>query len=180
MVDNREINIRASLGVAFSPDDGTDFEELLKNADSALNEAKSKGKNNCVFFNEKIREKLEREQDIELELKNAINNEEFYLNFQPQFNISNNEYVGIEALLRWKNKKLGIVPPDEFISIAEKTGEIISVGEWVIKEIFKTVNEWDRYSINYKSVAINVSPIQLNESFLKFLKSQEVSQISNR
>lgn len=172
MVDNREINIRASLGVAFSPEDGNDFEELLKNADSALNEAKSKGKNNCVFFNEKIREKLERELDIELELKNAINNEEFYLNYQPQFNISNNEYVGIEALLRWKNKKLGIVPPDEFISIAEKTGEIISLGEWVIKEIFKIVNEWDRYNINYKRVALNVSPIQLNESFLKFLKSQ--------
>ncbi|MDK2951919.1 MAG: hypothetical protein PWQ77_1584, partial [Kosmotogales bacterium] len=172
MVDNREINIRASLGVAFSPEDGIDFEELLKNADSALNEAKSKGKNNCVLFNEKIREKLERELDIELELKNAINNEEFYLNYQPQFNISNNEYVGIEALLRWKNKKLGLVPPDEFISIAEKTGEIISIGEWVIKEIFKIANEWDRYNVDYKRIAINVSPIQLNESFLKFLRSQ--------
>jgi len=172
MVDNREINISASLGVAFSPEDGTDFEELLKNADSALNEAKSKGKNNCVLFNEKIREKLERELDIELELKNAINNEEFYLNYQPQFNISNNEYVGIEALLRWNNKKLGIVPPDEFISIAEKTGEIISIGEWVIKEIFKIANEWDRYNVDYKMIAINVSPIQLNESFLKFLKFQ--------
>jgi diguanylate cyclase (GGDEF)-like protein/PAS domain S-box-containing protein len=166
-VMGNEIYITASLGVAIFPDDSSDIDELLKFCDFAMYKSKHKGKNQCTFFDRQISEAYFRKLLIESELKNSITNNELHIFYQPQINASNNEIVGIEALIRWNNNKLGNVPPSEFIPIAEKNGYITQIGNWVLNETLKMTRIWRNKGYKFNTISVNISPIQIKRSDFK-------------
>lgn len=158
-----------SVGVAMYPKDASDRTELLKNIEIAMYEAKISNKNtSLVYYDNKLSQKIERKNKIELCLQNANYDEELVLNFQPQFTCDR-ELVGMETLVRWYSKELGFVPPGEFIEIAEETGMIIDIGQWIIDKAFEYIKFWnEKYDLNLK-IGINLSPVQLEDG--KFLKT---------
>ncbi len=162
-----QIYITASLGVVVFPDDSSDIDELLKFCDFAMYKSKNKGKNVCTFFDKQISEAYFRKLLIESELKNSITNNELYILYQPQINALNNQVVGIEALIRWNNNKLGNVSPAEFIPIAENIGYITQIGNWVLDESLKMVRIWKNKGYKLNTISVNISPIQIKRSDFK-------------
>lgn len=161
---NNKIKTTASFGISLFPDDSQTYDGLLKKADSAKFKAKINGKNEAKMFNDKILEEVNRLYSIQKGIREAIENNEMYVVFQPKVKLSNNEVDGFEALIRWNSKKIGEVSPYEFIKIAEDTKTIIEIGEFVLREVFKKVkylleNNYDNFKI-----AVNLSEIQLRES----------------
>ena len=174
-ISGTEFSIRASIGITQSPIHGTELEELLRKADMAMYEAK-RLKSNLFFYSNELELKTERIAEIEKELNNALIKNELSLVYQPQVNAVTHEIIGVEALLRWNNKRLGEVSPDEFIPLAESTGLIIDIGHFVIdtalKETveichtFKSKIHQNEYSQNKLRVSINISVRQLlNKGF---------------
>lgn len=158
----------ASLGITLFPQDGEEANKLLKNCDAAMYYAKSKGKNNFAFFNKKMTDEITRRIEIEKELRNAIKENEFQIVYQPQVDLKSEKIKCLEALIRWNNKKFGRVSPGEFIPIAEETGLIVEIGEWIIKEVCNENKLWVEKGFNYEGVSINVSAVQLeNAHFLR-------------
>lgn len=166
ILDN-EIYITVSLGVTVFPDDSSDMNELLKFCDFAMYKSKHKGKNTSTFFDKQISEDYFRKIAIECELKNSIINNELHIFYQPQIDALSNEVIGVEALLRWNNNKLGNVSPSEFIPIAEKTGYIIQMGNWVLDKVLKTAYMWKEKGYKFNKIAVNVSPIQIKRNDFK-------------
>ncbi|HHZ02944.1 MAG TPA: EAL domain-containing protein [Tissierellia bacterium] len=154
-------NIRLSLGVTIFPDDSSDADELIKFCDFAVKKSKQLGKNICTFFDKQVSESYFRKALIETELVNAIVNNELYLQYQPKMDILSNRVSGFEVLLRWYNHKLGNVPPNEFIPIAESKGYIVGIGNWVLEETLKTAYKWRENGYRFKTISVNISPIQL-------------------
>ncbi|QCI28798.2 EAL domain-containing protein [Caminibacter pacificus] len=171
IIRNYELSTSASVGVAIYPHDGKSFDELLKNADIAMYEAKHRGRNKYVIFNTDVKEKISKEYTIKTMLQKAIENEEFELFYQPKLD-RNKRVVGCEALIRWiKDGK--VVPPGEFIPVAEKSGLIYEIGKWVIEESAKRVQEWESDEILKEiSLAFNVSVVQMRrEGFLNDVRN---------
>lgn len=166
IIDN-QVYITASLGVTIFPDDSSDMDELLKFCDFAMYKSKHKGRNRCTFFDKQISEAYFRKILIECELKNSINNNELCIFYQPQIDALSNEVIGFEALLRWKNSKLGNVSPAEFIPIAENTGYIIQIGNWVLEEALKMASIWKEKGYKFNTISVNISPIQIKRSDFK-------------
>lgn len=164
--DNK-IYIYASLGVAVFPDDSSDADELLKFCDFAVYKSKHKGKNMYTFFDKQMEDLYSRKLLIENELKNSISNNELDVFYQPQVNASNNKIEGVEALVRWKNDKLGNVSPAEFIPIAEKNGYIQQIDDWVLDRSLRNVRTWIEKGYKFNTICLNVSPIQLRKSSFK-------------
>jgi len=169
IINKNEICTTASIGVALYPEAGGSFEELLKNADIAMYEAKYKGKNKFVIFNHELMKKLKREVLIKNALAKAIHDNEFFLVYQPKVD-RDGRVVGCEALIRWK-KGDKIVYPNEFIEIAEKSGMIYEIGKWVMYEVVRQMKEWENDdALKHISVAFNVSVAQFrNDKFIKDL-----------
>jgi diguanylate cyclase (GGDEF)-like protein/PAS domain S-box-containing protein len=161
------IYITASLGVAVFPDDSSDSDELSKFCDFAMYKSKHKGKNMCTFFDKQLSEDYFRKFLIESELKNSIKNNELHILYQPQINALNNEIVGIEALIRWNNNKLGNVSPAEFIPIAESIGYITQIGNWVLDKSLEMACIWKNKGYKFNTIAINISPIQIKRNDFK-------------
>jgi len=160
-IENNSINMTSSIGASVFPDDGNLPEELIRSADIAMYKAKELGKNRYQFFDIHMKNELIRKLNIEVMLRKAIIEEEFILYYQPQFDAKTKRFRGLEALIRWNNPELGFMNPLEFISIAEETGLISSIGDWVLNtacSFCKSIN--DRYKIN-AIMAVNISPIQL-------------------
>jgi predicted signal transduction protein with EAL and GGDEF domain len=131
-VDGSSIHTSLSIGISKYPFDGEDTNTLMKRADIAMYRTKANGKNSYAFFDNVMSEELRRRVEIERNLRCANFDEEFQVYYQPQINIDSNELLGLEALLRWTNKKLGSISPAEFIPIAEEIGLIETIGEWGI------------------------------------------------
>ena len=171
IIREQEIMTSASIGVSIYPNDGRSFDELLKSADMAMHEAKKKGKNIFVIFNKEVKEKLNEEFIIKNQLKKALENNEFELYYQPKLD-RNQKVIGAEALIRWK-KDGKIISPGVFIPVAEKSGLIYQIGNWVIKECSKRVKEWEKDEfLKTVSIAFNVSVVQMrHERFLRDFKN---------
>ncbi len=171
-VDGQTIPIEASIGIAYSPDDGTNAETLIKNADLALYRAKQEGKAGYQFFEQAMDDAARRRRQLELDLRIAINQGQFELYFQPLYSLSEEKLVGFEALLRWHHPERGLVPPLEFIPLAEETGLIIPIGEWVVREACRQAANWpDRLR-----VAVNISSIQFKSANLQNAILQALAQ----
>lgn len=156
--------ITCSIGICMFPKDGKDSNSILKNADTAMYKAKETGKNKYEFYNDEMSKGLNRYIQIEKILRNAINNDEIYLCYQSQVELKTGKIIGTEALIRLNSKELGFISPDEFIPVAEKSGLIISIGEWVMKKAFKQNMEWIDKGYGKKRISVNVSSIQLKQN----------------
>lgn len=155
-----------SIGIAMYPNDGDTFEMLLRNADTAMYKAKEAGGNDYCFFDEQMNNEITEHLHILNDLKNAIANNEFLLHYQPQVDVTSHKINGIEALLRWNHPEYGLVAPIKFIPIAESSGLIVSIGEWVIKEACRQAAQWCKQGINV-TVAINISAVQFKRGNLE-------------
>ncbi|MCP4595498.1 EAL domain-containing protein [Neptuniibacter sp.] len=164
---NNELSVTPSIGLAVYPEDGQDGAVLLRNADLAMYQAKEAGKNTYHFFNQSIHENLRKRIDIENQLKGALERDEVYLLYQPIIDAVDKSLVGVEALIRWENSDLGRVMPDEFIGIAEQSGLIVPIGNWVVETAVAQVSQWQKSGLGRLSLSINVSPRQINGNELK-------------
>jgi diguanylate cyclase (GGDEF)-like protein/PAS domain S-box-containing protein len=163
--------VTTSIGISIAPIDGESPEVLLKNADTAMYRAKEQGKNQYCFFSYSMGKELMKRITIENNLRHALENKEFELYYQPQVNLFTGKIEGMEALIRWNNKELGFVSPNDFIPIAEKTGLIIPIGNWVLETACKQNKLWLDKGLSYNSIAINVSSIQfIRPNFLDNVK----------
>ncbi|TNF99131.1 MAG: EAL domain-containing protein [Gammaproteobacteria bacterium] len=158
--DRKPLYVGMSIGIAICPDNGDNSEQLIKNADSAMYQAKATGRNQFHFHTEELNAQASRRLVIETQLRQALSNHEFSVVYQPKVNVKTYEIEGAEALVRWHNQELGKVPPEEFIPIAESVGIIDELGEFVLEEALSQVNKWQKLSSQNMSVAVNFSPRQ--------------------
>ncbi|ACZ12469.1 putative bifunctional diguanylate cyclase/phosphodiesterase [Sulfurospirillum deleyianum] len=152
-----------SIGVACSPQDGTSFEMLFKNADTAMYEAKSNGKNRYVFYTQDMTDTIVKSTKLDNEIKRALDNDEFVLYYQPQIDLKTKKVIGIEALIRWNEPSKGILGPNVFIPRAEENRLIIPMGEMVFKKALQQVKQWSEEKLLTGRMAINISGIQIEE-----------------
>lgn len=158
-----ELVISPSIGIALFPDDASDVDEILKNADAAMYTAKRAGKNAFRYFEEPMSSTAVRHLTIENELRKAIVRDEFSLVYQPQLDIETNEIIAVEALIRWNSQTLGAVPPDQFIPVAEGSNLISEVGTWVLKTATAQMKSWLDAGLQLQRLAINISVRQFME-----------------
>ena len=161
VVDNREITTGVSIGVAIFPDHGSDSQTLMSNADIAMYAAKSAGKNQFRFFSQEMQAKTEYRHQLQLDLRRALQNDGISLAFQPKVEALLNTNAGVEALARWRKEDGTLVPPSEFIPIAEESGLILQLGNQVLSKAIRTARDWHERGIQLLPIAINVSPQQL-------------------
>jgi diguanylate cyclase (GGDEF)-like protein len=159
LIAEREYSISASIGVSCYPEHGIEPELLQQNADSAMYHAKFNGKNGVQVFTPEINAHLRERLELMADLRHALENGELHLVYQPQF-ISSGALVGFEALLRWNHSKHGIIAPDKFIPIAEETGFIVPLGNWVLDQACRQLASWRRRGHAHLRIAVNVSTLQ--------------------
>ncbi len=165
-VQGHELFVTASLGIALAPYDGGDGQTLLRNADAAMYEAKSKGRNNFQVYFEEINANARTQLNLETDLRKALDNHELFLHYQPQVDLVSGEWIGLEALIRWQHPILGRIPPDKFIPIAEETGLIEQIGHWVLHEACAQYVRWQKMGFPHLRLAVNLSAHQFNRSYL--------------
>ena len=166
---NYEMYITPSIGISIFPKDG---EDLLKNADAAMYQAKIQGKNNFQFYTQDLDRKLNEKLVLENELRKALEKDQFMLNYQPQIDITTEKIVGIEALLRWVHPKMGMVSPADFIPLAEETGLIIPIGDWVLRQACLQNKVW-------QEAGHEPIPISVNVSLRQFMQKDFVEIVEN-
>jgi len=159
----KSILVTPSIGITFAPDDGTESIDLLKNADLAMYTAKKKGRNNYQFFNSSMNERASKRLNLENELRRALEQDEFELHFQPLVSLDHQRTVGLEALIRWRHPLQGIVPPYQFIPVAEDTGLIEPMGRWVITTAFRQIKEFRDSEFSELKVSVNLSTRQFGD-----------------
>lgn len=170
-IDDRELILTLSIGIAIYPENGDCASDLLRNADTAMYQAKALGRNTYSFFTKEMNDIMLRRFEIEGQLHNALARNEFEVHYQPKFDVKNGSIVGAEALLRWHNPTLGNVTPDEFIPIAEHTGLIVPIGKYVVKQALKLLNEWKHIHQRDYTMAVNLSPRQFRDKeLISFIK----------
>ncbi|WP_275096356.1 putative bifunctional diguanylate cyclase/phosphodiesterase [Sedimenticola hydrogenitrophicus] len=170
LLGDQELVISSSMGIAVYPQDGEDADQLIKNADAAMYHAKDLGKNNFQFFTEQLNKVSMERLLLETGLRRALEKGEFELYYQPQIDLASERLVGLEALLRWRHPELGGVPPDIFIPIAEESGQIIRIGEWVISRAIEQSLAWQRQGYEPVRISVNLSGKHLqNHEFTDYL-----------
>lgn len=170
--DNKEIYSSTSIGISLFPDDGTEVDDLIKRADAAMYQAKEQGRNNFQFYSASYNLAAFEHVSLEGRLRRALKNNELELYYQPLVQTKTGKVVGLEALLRWNNPTEGLIPPDRFIPIAEDSGLILPIGEWVLHEATRQLSAWHAAKITDASVSVNVSTIQLQRQNLAAIVNQ--------
>jgi len=160
-IDQHEVHITASIGVVTYPEDGADAETLLKNADFAMYHAKDCGRDNYQFFKADISARAGERQSIESDLRHAVERGEFLLYYQPKIDLATGEIIGVESLIRWRHPQRGLMPPGQFIEIAEDCGLIVPIGRWVLREACRQARAWQDAGLPMIRIAINVSAVEL-------------------
>jgi EAL domain-containing protein (putative c-di-GMP-specific phosphodiesterase class I) len=159
-VRGQETYVTASIGVTFHPQDGAEVSELLRNADSAMFRAKTAGGNQAQRYTAGLNVSLGESMRLETALRRALADEALFVCYQPKLSLQTGQLVGLEALLRWRHPSHGLVPPTRFIPLAEDTGLIVSMGEWVLREVCRDLRRWQALGYDDFSVAVNLSPRQ--------------------
>jgi len=165
ILDGHKVIVGASIGISFFPTDADDIETLMQNADTAMYHAKAQGKNNFQFFNDEMRVRVQNRMNIENDLRQAVEGKQLYLEYQPQFDIHTRSIHSVEALLRWQHPILGRISPDQFITVAEESGLIIPIGEWVFRTACQQAKSWRAQGLQL-TIAVNISSRQFHESSL--------------
>ncbi|MDZ4202200.1 MAG: EAL domain-containing protein [Gallionella sp.] len=164
-IDTYSINTTFSIGVSLYPDDGKEFDTLLSNADTALYQAKDSGRDTYRFFSDKMNIDAQEQLQLQGQLRNAVKNQEFILHYQPQIDIASGHLIGAEALVRWQHPELGLVPPGKFIPLAERSGLVIPMGDWVLNEACRQAQVW-REKGHALVMAVNLSALQFKRGNL--------------
>ncbi|MDQ3281311.1 MAG: PAS domain S-box protein [Acidobacteriota bacterium] len=165
-IEGREFFITTSIGISLFPEDGVDAETLIKNADTAMYQAKEVGRDNYQLFNALVNAKALQRIALEHGLRRALPNDEFRVHYQPIFDLRSGRITGMEALLRWTHPQLGPIPPATFIPLAEATGIMIPIGEWALREACRQAKEWHEAGHRSLSLAVNLSVTQLQQADL--------------
>ena len=167
-VDQHDLHITTSIGVSIYPDDGLDAETLVKNADTAMYQAKENGRQGYQFFRPAMNVRAVERQSIEESLRRAVERQEFALHYQPKVNLRTGEITGAEALIRWTHPTRGLISPAEFIPIAEDSGLILSIGNWVLREACRQAQTWVAAGLPLSTMAVNISAMEFrDEHFLE-------------
>lgn len=162
-IDGRELMLTTSVGISIYPSDGVTSSKLLRNADLAMYYAKEQGRNTYSYFTTEMNKNVSRRLALEQQMHNALEKNEFTVNYQPKIDIASGNMTGVEALLRWNNPTLGQIPPDQFIPVAEQTGLIIAISEFVLKTALKATKNWIQIYGDTFTVAVNLSPRQFRD-----------------
>ncbi len=179
-IKNQDFYITASAGIALYPFDGDNANELIKNADIAMYKAKELGRNQFVICSEELREEIFKKAVLTNDLNKAIEKDELFLMYQPQVDMLTNKIVGVEALIRWKHPILGVVSPSTFIPIAEKTGLILPIGDWILQTALGQLKAWHDKGLEGIGMSINLSiaqfiSSQLTKNIFNVLDTNEIS-----
>ncbi|MGE7959107.1 putative bifunctional diguanylate cyclase/phosphodiesterase [Pseudomonas sp. NPDC089530] len=165
-LDHQEIRLRATIGITLFPEDGDSTEKLLQKAEQTMTLAKSRSRNRYQFYIASVDSEMRRRRELEKDLREALNREQFHLVYQPQISYRDHRVVGVEALLRWQHPEHGFVPPDLFIPLAEQNGTIIAIGEWVLDQACRQLREWHDLGFSDLRMAVNLSTVQLHHAEL--------------
>jgi len=177
-VGDSELRIAGRVGIALSPDDGADGETLFRNAEAALKKSKQTGEP-YLFYEERMSERVSERLSLENKLRQAIEKDEFILHYQPKVELETRTVTGVEALLRWQNPELGLVPPLKFIRLLEETGLILQVGSWVLRRAALDHKSWAMQGRKAPRVAVNVSAIQLRQrNFVRLVEEAIVEGVA--
>jgi len=163
VIQGHSLSIGCSLGISIFPEHGADSETLIKHADAAMYSAKDGGRNNFQFFTADMNAQAVERLTLENGLRSALDKKELFLVYQPQMDIATGKISELEALLRWQHPELGLVPPDKFIRIAENSGLIVPIGEWVLRTACSQARKWQDEGLRAVSIAINVSAVQFRQ-----------------
>ena len=155
--------VTPSIGIALYPQDGIDADSLVRNADTAMYAAKADGRSCFRFYNEDMNARSVEQLKLEEDLREAMQHNQLELRYQPQVDAQSGAVVSLEALVRWKHPKRGLISPGDFIPVAERTGQIIELGEWVMSEVARHCTYWDTLGLAHFRVCVNISPIQFNQ-----------------
>ena len=166
LLDGHDIALSACIGISIYPDDGDDVEALLKNADTALHAAKAVGRDSYRFFEAEMNSVIGERLRLEHDLRQALARRELFLDYQPQYDAGDGRMLGVEALLRWRHPQQGLISPASFIPIAEETGLIVSIGEWVLDEACRQNAAWLAAGCGPLVVAVNLSALQITQAGL--------------
>jgi diguanylate cyclase (GGDEF)-like protein len=159
-IGGHDLSTSVSIGVAVYPDDGQDFETLLRKADTAMYRAKAAGRNGHCFFDQEMVKDADARLRLRNDLRPALERGEFLLHYQPQIDLASGRVIGAEALIRWQHPELGMVPPGRFIGIAEETGLIVPISEWAIRTACRQAVEWQAAGARDLVIAVNLSAVQ--------------------
>jgi diguanylate cyclase (GGDEF)-like protein len=162
-LNGRQIGVTASVGITLFPADNADPMSLLNNADIAMYQAKEQGRNTFRFFTPSMHEQILRYHALETDLRAALEHGQFTLHYQPQYRLADHRIHAVEALLRWNHPSRGLVGPDEFISVAEDSGYIVPIGQWVLEEACRQLKRWEASGLPVPRVAINVAPVHFHQ-----------------
>jgi diguanylate cyclase (GGDEF)-like protein len=160
------VYIGTSIGIALYPGDGTDAETLLSHADAALHQAKAQGRGTLRFFSPEMTSRAKHRLTLDAELRRALERQELRLHYQPQVHLVSGEIVGVEALVRWQHPERGMIAPAEFIPLAEESGLVVQIGDWVLHEACRQIRQWSGVGLKPRQMAVNVSAVQLNRGGL--------------
>ncbi|MCS0612919.1 EAL domain-containing protein [Massilia kyonggiensis] len=166
VIEGNEIFVTASIGISLFPEDGDDCTSLLKYADTAMYHAKNCGKNNAKLYSSSLTMQIMSHVKLEVGLRRALQNDELYLLYQPQLDVRSSEIVGVEALVRWRHAERGVVSPNEFIPLAEETGLIVPIGEWVLRTACSQARHWQKFARRPVRIAVNLSAKQFKDENL--------------
>ncbi len=162
-IEDHELYVTSSIGIALFPDDGKSADELMKNADSAMYQSKEKGGNHHQFYSADMNGEAGERLALESDLHKALERDEFELHYQPQVALTSGRISGMEALIRWRHSALGLIPPGRFIPLAEETGLIVSIGEWALNHACNQLKQWQDAGLTAPRVAVNLSARQFHD-----------------
>jgi EAL domain-containing protein (putative c-di-GMP-specific phosphodiesterase class I) len=171
-IDEHDLHVTASIGIVTYPEDGTDYETLIRHADFAMYDAKDNGRDNRQSFKRDLNARARKRQSVENDLRGALERQEFRLHYQPKVNLNTGQIIGVEALIRWPHPELGMVSPVEFIPIAEECGLIVPIGRWVLAEACHQARAWQEIGLLPILISVNISSVELRSmAFLEGVRA---------